>query len=459
LCVNLYAHCGWACYRIINSYQHKISKKFMLFFVLSLLAVVMLFRHGSVLAPSVFVAGFWSAYALMTLIGFGWDSISIAASVIVFLAALMVALGDELGLQVKVTSKKNKVITNWYVWRLLTIVTLLGGIFHVFVVILFEGYSFSSLLTLDGLLEASHAMSWERYHGNYSSPFLAKISLPFVFMAPLLAGNLVGARGCDRRFRLFWAIACLISPLGIAAIKTEKWPLICCVTFYVASFISARHVVNKESVPLFRYGLMSLTAFVSLSAVTLVSCVLRLGRWSVDAFYIGWDKVLSCIGSLVVFSKWLDLNSFEFPMNWGASTFAGFFHLLGIAERKQGLYGTFLELPNGEYSNVYTVLRPLLEDFTIVGAMLGIFFIGFIWRIGIRNKQLVITAFFMSASVIAINTSIFCHNSLPIAFVAFAGATFLCNSSFRSCALNSQNNFSKNVDRSNRFNPDWQLNH
>ncbi len=431
----------------------------MLFIALSLLTVVLLFRHRSVLAPSVFVGGFWSAYVLMTLIGFGWDSISIAASVIVFLTLIMLALGDELGLQIEGDSKKNNVLTNWHAWQLLTIAAILGGIFHVFVVILFEGYSFSSLLTLDGLLEASHAMSWERYHGNYRSPFLAKISLPFVFIAPLLAGNLVGARGCHRRVCLFWALACLLAPLGIAAIKTEKWPLICSVTFYVASFLSARHVMNKEPVPVFRYGLISLSAFVSLSAVTLVSCVLRLGKWSVDAFYIGWDKVLSCIGSLVVFSKWLDLNSFDFPMNWGRSTFAGCFHLLGIAERKQGLYGTFLELPNGEYSNVYTVLRPLLEDFTIIGAMLFIFFVGFIWRLGIRNRQLVVPAFAMSASVIAINTSIFCHNSLPIAFVAFSGATFLCNSSLRNCALKSRNDFSQNIGRSNESNPDWQLDH
>ncbi|MDB4475197.1 hypothetical protein N9004_00425 [Pirellulales bacterium] len=394
-----------------------------------------------------------SIYTTLTLVGFGWHSISFVASAVLLLTIIMIVAGDELGLQLAAARNKTDVVTNWYLWTFCAIGSLTAALFHILVIVFVEGYSLNSLFTLDGLLDVAVNFSHVRYNGTYRSPFLARISLPFVFLAPLLVGNLVGSRGCHRGLCLVLAFASLAPSFAIAMIKTEKWPLVCSIIFYFTSFLSARHLVSKEPIPLARYSFISLGAFFSLFLVSLISCVLRIGTFSVATFYIGWDKLLSTIGSLVVLSDWLDSYSFDFDMDWGRGTFAGPFNLLGIAERKQGLYLAFVELPNGQYSNVYTVLRPLIEDFSIVGAMLCIFCTGFIWRVGIREKFLVTTTFAMSASVLGIiNTSIFIHNSLPLAFIAFMSTACLCNSSVRGCASIRRNALSDNMVRSN---PDW----
>lgn len=399
----------------------------MLSVTLILITFLLLLRHRSVFAPSVFVSGFLSIYATLTLFSFGWNSVSYVACAVLLLTILMVVAGDELGLQLSAPQMKTEAGTNWCLWTFCTVAALAVALMHVLVVVFFEGYSLASLFSWDGLLNAAVSFSHARYDGTYRPPLLARISLPFVFLAPLLVGNLVGSRGCQGRWGFVWTLASLSSPLAIAMIKTEKWPLVCSGIFYFTAFLSARHLLRKEPFPVVRYSLISLSVFSALVLASWLSCVLRIGRFSSDAFYAGWDKILSTIGSLVVLSDWLDSYAFDFDMQWGRGTFAGPLNVIGIQERKQGLYSGFVELPNGQYSNVYTVLRPLIEDFSIVGAMLCVFLAGFVWRVGIREKFLVCTTFLMSASVLGvINTSIFIHNSLPLAFLGFASAVVLC---------------------------------
>ena len=53
----------------------------------------------------------------------------------------------------------------------------------------------------------------------------------------------------------------------------------------------------------------------------------------------------------------------------GAYTFAGVFDLLGIKQRQIGVYEQYETLAGGEDTNIYTLLRGLIQDFTLPGAM------------------------------------------------------------------------------------------
>ena len=66
-------------------------------------------------------------------------------------------------------------------------------------------------------------------------------------------------------------------------------------------------------------------------------------------------------------------------LTWGSKTFMGISNLLGIEERVQGIYPEYNNVgKNGFFgiSNTFTIFRPLTEDFSEVGAMVFMFFMG-----------------------------------------------------------------------------------
>ena len=401
----------------------------MLTLLLVLITVLILIRHGSMFAPSAFFSLYWSIYALFTGFAFGWQWMNSLLFLFLMMAIAAVAFGDEFGLQVRETNIESQSSTNWLAWRALSLAALIGAFIHVFVLVTTEGYSVKALLSLDGILDAATSFSRGRYDGTYREHFVARIFLPCVFLCPLLIGHLLGARACHPRYRFVWLFLAIAPALAIAAVKTEKWPLAAAVSFAGSSFLVSRHFLEGEPVPSLRYFCTGLAGLVSLITVSIIACAFRLGSVSSDSFATAWDKLLSTAGSLIAFSNWLESYSFENRLGWGCNTFAGAFNAMGVATREQGLYRSFIELPNGETTNVFTFLRPLIDDFSIFGAMLYLFMIGFIWRLGMRRRWAAPTVFLIASCILSFNTSLFVHNSFPIAFLVYLGVVHLCGQS------------------------------
>jgi hypothetical protein len=58
---------------------------------------------------------------------------------------------------------------------------------------------------------------------------------------------------------------------------------------------------------------------------------------------------------------------------------------LGLATRIGGLFETTYFLSFGESSNIYTVFRPLIEDFTVAGALTFLMLLGILGGVGFRG--------------------------------------------------------------------------
>jgi oligosaccharide repeat unit polymerase len=72
-------------------------------------------------------------------------------------------------------------------------------------------------------------------------------------------------------------------------------------------------------------------------------------------------------GSPAAFADWYAHNESSDP-DWGARTFAGEFDLLQIKGRTVGMYLETSNVVSTEITNVYTLFRNLIEDFTLLGA-------------------------------------------------------------------------------------------
>jgi hypothetical protein len=87
-----------------------------------------------------------------------------------------------------------------------------------------------------------------------------------------------------------------------------------------------------------------------------------------------------------VFSTWLaEYTSQPFSPALGTTTFAGPLELLGNSQRIPGLIDELVELVAGETSNIYTAFRPLIQDFTMPGALAVLGLLGFAGGVGFRK--------------------------------------------------------------------------
>jgi oligosaccharide repeat unit polymerase len=130
-------------------------------------------------------------------------------------------------------------------------------------------------------------------------------------------------------------------------------------------------------------------------------------------------------GSLAAFSTWFH----EYQKNqltFGAYTFGGIFDSLGLQHREIGLYGAFVTLPGGEETNIYTVVRGVIEDFSLPGSVVLAFVLGLISGIVLSRprRQLWLSILFGSAYYAFVLcsplTSIFTYNGLVLAWLVAA---------------------------------------
>ncbi|WP_087132304.1 O-antigen polymerase [Microbacterium esteraromaticum] len=92
-------------------------------------------------------------------------------------------------------------------------------------------------------------------------------------------------------------------------------------------------------------------------------------------------------GSLPGFSLWWDGFAPEEPPHLpGDFTFMGFYDNLGIEERTVGGYTGYVWLTPTEPANIYTSFRGLIHDFSLLGAVLFMGFVGFLGRAAMSNR-------------------------------------------------------------------------
>jgi len=99
---------------------------------------------------------------------------------------------------------------------------------------------------------------------------------------------------------------------------------------------------------------------------------------------------------------------------------------LGLATRKQGLYAEGLSAGKGEITtNIYTWFRGWIEDFTLPGALLGLWGVGVVAGFAYRRvatgmiSWLPLLALYYACILGSYLTNILVYNSIVLAWLIF----------------------------------------
>ncbi|NKJ45219.1 hypothetical protein CIC12_00340 [Burkholderia sp. SG-MS1] len=263
-------------------------------------------------------------------------------------------------------------------FRLVVYGSLIFGAIAVYTTLRAEGFGISSILSVRGILQVARTMSIARYEAQFKIPLAARIGQMFVFFASAVAGfNFALDKKRYRKFEYFLPI---VPSLLIATIMTTRAAVLFNLTFWACANMSCSLLLS---------GRVNLKLITRRTALTLSGGILFIAAMFISLQFVRGgitdlgrlEEVLMHLrewpfGSIAGFSIWVDRHSFAASATGGYYTFSGIFDQLGISARKSGLYTDYVNIGSESWSNIYTVYRGLISDFTVIGAVVFMAIIG-----------------------------------------------------------------------------------
>ncbi len=245
-----------------------------------------------------------------------------------------------------------------------------------------SGVAFADMLDIERLVVVSNQLYVARYAEMDSvapaPPRLSQALLPFVYLAPAVGGSLaVMHRSMTLRVI---SVLSLLPAIVVTVLQTTKAAVLFSGTLWLSSYLAAR--LRKGRLGVFSKGHLIVGACLG-AVVTVFFFAVGLARLaSTDTAMLDIVRVklvTAAFGHMSVFSQWLtEYWNGPYSPTLGEFTFAGPRDLLGIQQRVPGVFGTVVDLIAGETSNIFTGFRPLIQDFTMPGALIMLGILGFI---------------------------------------------------------------------------------
>lgn len=116
-------------------------------------------------------------------------------------------------------------------------------------------------------------------------------------------------------------------------------------------------------------------------------------------------------GGVSGFSTYLDtMYSSDNLLTGGRYTFSSMYDMLGIAKAETGVYDQYLKVSPKNTANIYSIFRPLMEDFGVFGMILWAFVLGVVANLNFEKS--------LKGSLIAVSLSISIYIYLMFSFIA-----------------------------------------
>lgn len=363
-----------------------------------LTAVIARIEQGSWFAPGAFFLLTWSAYSIFPLLLASDVIIQPVGVLAIAIASFAVYAGSMLGVggvHVRIPVKEERSVLGnsrsrnpigLARWPWLPHVTVLGtvsGILAIGVITLSEGYSFHDLLSPESLVAMSARFSILRYQEGYTPPLLAQ-GLTLGMYAGALFGGALFAVSVSRIHKALATLP-LLPAVAFTLILTTRASFLFQIILWCASLFAMNIYVKGGRCSLFSKKLVRHALWIGpvLGGLMSSALFLRYGEsWDSWESLI-WPRLrVDLIGHLVAFSQWMGGEvGWNVNPSWGVYTFAGLFEWFGWRARIQGVYDEFVEIGSGlslSSTNIYTVFRGLIEDFTMPGALVILFCTGFV---------------------------------------------------------------------------------
>ena len=344
-----------------------------------------LFKKRNKYTISFIFSLFWFGNIVFSNFFFSGYKLSIELYLLLLGSSLFIFLGEFFSLNSKVLKVPKSTQESFYSFRKLRakkiflIIFFLAFLYPIFN-LMNNGISLSRLFSLQGLLSANNELAVARYSGEIKRTLIAQIFLIFVYLLPLFSG--VYFFLARKRKLLFLS---LLPSLIVLLTQNTKLVFIACVLILVSSFL-VTNLVFERRLPKFKKKVyISALTFVFLFySLFIFSFAARMGALNQSAVRSANYKMSSYVAHVPALDIWLleNIETVDREYELGVKTFFGVFNTLGIVKREVGIFTDFHYFKsNGRIygTNIYTIYRYLIQDFGILGSILFLFSLGFIF--------------------------------------------------------------------------------
>ena len=357
--------------------------------VLIIWAVSMRMLSGTWLQPAAFFALWWCFAGIIPLLLAPNEPVGPNAMLWLIAASISVSAGamaGNHGFRTRLTlSSASPTDRELFAFGSIVIVASLLGMASNVAFLAGSGIAVSDLLNVERLVVVSNQLYSERFAELAPSPpRLSQALLPFVYLAPLAGGILFVLR---REMR--WKLIALLSfapALGVTVLQTTKAAVLYTLMLWLSGYFAARLRKGKIAVFTKAHLLVGFSLGGALTVLFLATSIARLASTDASLLNVVMVKLFTAaFGHMSIFSQWLtEYWNSPFAPSLGTVTFAGPLELLGYSHRIPGLFEHVIDLVIGEMSNIYTAFRPLIQDFSIPGALAILSLLGFVGGVGFR---------------------------------------------------------------------------
>ncbi|MFC1951367.1 O-antigen polymerase, partial [Chloroflexota bacterium] len=256
----------------------------------------------------------------------------------------------------------------------LTIICSLLGFLSVIIFVLSRGYGLSVFTSIRALSEMGNEVLSMRYgESGYAEPAFVMYFYTINYVGAMLGGILFSSQKAIR-YRIVALLPILmISLLGLALVG--RTIILVAVVLWLASNFTTRVYLRKgfASIPV-RLVIISTLCILAIAVVTqyLRYNLINLGSESINELL---SRSHDTFAYLPAFGQWFVGHwQDSTPLTLGASSFARIYARIGIAD-----VFVYDEVTVGNTkTNIFTIFRELIDDFSPLGSMIWLFVIGII---------------------------------------------------------------------------------
>lgn len=245
------------------------------------------------------------------------------------------------------------------------------------------------------------------------------------FHPACLLGGILFACSQRRRDRVI-AVVTLLPAIAYGILTGARAAILLGLTCWFGGYASTLCIRNQNRLAVFTRRRVGLLLLASVSMVGMFSSIdaIRDTSWSHELIFNVQGQKLSnyIFGPPAAFADWY-AHFDSSPALWGARTFAGEFDLLRLKARVIGTYMDKTNVVGTESTNVYTLFRGLIEDYTGYGAALSAILIGvsigsvYANRWKHARRSMFWLSMFYSAFLFSPLVSLFSFNGAALAWV------------------------------------------
>ena len=305
----------------------------------------------------------------------------------------------------------------------LTVVAIAGTTYLLF----YSLQKYSLGFSLIDLLSLGNLWSVARYEKGEVEPWSVRLSIMWLYPAVLLAGICFATT--RSRMRRYLSFAPFIPAILIGTVFAVRAGVLISAVCWFAGLLAVRFMESEGKYLVFRRKLLLTMLAMVISGFSFFVAIdsLRIfqGGDSVE-LRVDVPRIYKYFfGAIPAFCSWVHYSR-PSDMGFGADTFSGVFDLLGIKHREIGVYQEMQTLADGEETNIYTLLRGLIQDFTLPGMCLFGVVLGTVAgnaaRLHSRSPAVLVLvlAAYYALIVYSPIISIFVYNGLILAWVVAA---------------------------------------